>query len=190
MGLFDWIVGTAGRDAGIQLLPQVIELPAVDSRWTVAWEPDADARLIRSAQQQRLTLTHGRALDAIAALQHWLKAEGRRHLPDWLALVAADTGHRYTTVSVRLQRSRWGSCSSSGRISLNAKLLMLPPDAVRYVLVHELAHTVHMNHSRAFWSEVARHQPDWREQVRVVKAKTPALPAWVHAHAKPPANLR
>jgi len=47
-----------------------------------------------------------------------------------------------------------------------------------------------MNHSRAFWSEVARHQPDWREQVRVVKAKTPALPAWVHAHAKPPANLR
>jgi predicted metal-dependent hydrolase len=95
-----------------------------------------------------------RALDAIADLQHWLKREARRHLPDWLALVAEDTGHRYQRVSVRLQRSRWGSCSSRGTISLNAKLLMLPRMR-RYVLVHELCHTLHMNHSPAFWDKLA-----------------------------------
>ena len=178
MGMFDWIVRAGIEDASAQLLPQRIELPAIDNSWVVEWRPGQSAGLACSRVRGCLTLGHPRALDAVGSLQHWLKAEARRHLPDWLALVAEDTGHRYQRVSVRLQRGRWGSCSSRGTISLNAKLLMLPPDAVRYVLVHELCHTLHMNHSAAFWDEVTRHQPDWRQQARQIRALHRSLPPW------------
>lgn len=178
MGMLDWMVRTGVRDPGAGLVPRCIELPAIDSRWDIDWRPGATDRLEVCRPQTRITLGQPRALDAIASLQHWLKAEARRHLPEWLALVAQDTGHRYQRVSVRLQRSRWGSCSSRGTISLNARLLLLPPDAVRYVLVHELCHTLHMNHSRAFWDEVARHQPDWQRQMRLIRALQRDLPAW------------
>ncbi len=178
MGMFDWIIRAGIQDASAQLLPTRIELPAVDRAWVVEWRPGAAAVLEHARADGRITLGHPRALEAIGSLQHWLKAEARRHLPDWLALVAKDTGHRYNRVSVRLQRGRWGSCSNSGTISLNAKLLMLPPDAVRYVLVHELCHTLHMNHSPAFWAEVTRHQPDWRQQTRQIRALQRELPVW------------
>ncbi|MBU3693440.1 MAG: M48 family metallopeptidase [Rhodocyclaceae bacterium] len=183
MGMFDWIVRAGVQDASARLLPQRIDLPAIDSAWEVDWRPGAAPGLEISRLRSRVALGHPRALDAIGGLQHWLKLEARRHLPDWLALVAKDTGHRYQRVSVRLQRSRWGSCSSRGTISLNAKLLMLPPDAVRYVLVHELCHTLHMNHSRAFWDEVTRHQPDWARQARQIRALQRGLPTWTNVRA-------
>lgn len=172
-----WFGGTL-HDPVARLVPQRIELTAIDSIWAVDWRPGAVDGLLVSRPQTRITLGQPQALDAVASLQHWLKAEARRHLPEWLSLVARDTGHRYQRVSVRLQRSRWGSCSSRGTISLNARLLLLPPDAVRYVLVHELCHTLHMNHSRAFWDEVARHQPDWRHRVGQIRALQQDLPAW------------
>lgn len=185
MGMFDWIVRAGIQDASAQLLPQRIDLPAVDSNWTVEWRPERNAGLDCSRASNHITLGHTHALDAVSNLQHWLKLEARRHLPDWLAVVAEDTGHRYQRVSVRLQRGRWGSCSSRGTISLNAKLLMLPPDAVRYVLVHELCHTLHMNHSAAFWAEVTRHQPDWRQQARHVRTLHRGLPAWTQVATRP-----
>jgi len=183
MGMFEWIVRAGIQDASAQLLPQRVELPAIDCSWEVEWKPTLGVGLECSRVRGRLVLGHPRALDAVGSLQHWLKAEARQHLPEWLALVADDTGHRYQKVSVRLQRGRWGSCSSSGTISLNAKLLMLPPDAVRYVLVHELCHTLHMNHSPAFWAEVARHQPDWRQQARQIRALQRSLPVWTRVRA-------
>jgi predicted metal-dependent hydrolase len=150
MSMFDWMVRAGIEDASVQLFSQRIDLPAIDDSCTVEWQPGQSAGLESCRIRNRLSLSDSRALDAIGNLQHWLKLEARLHLPDWLELVAQDTGHRYRRVSVRLQRSRWGSCSSTGTISLNAKPLMLPPDAVHYVLVHELSHTVHRNHSRAF----------------------------------------
>jgi predicted metal-dependent hydrolase len=180
MGMFDWMVRAGIEDASVQLLPQRIDLPAIDDGCTVEWQPGQSAGLESCRIRNRLSLSDSRALDAIGNLQHWLKLEARRHLPDWLELVAQDTSHRYRRVSVRRQRSRWGSCSSTGTISLNAKPLMLPPDAVHYVLVHELSHTVHRNHSRAFWDEVARHQPDWRQQVRGIRALQKTLPTWAN----------
>jgi predicted metal-dependent hydrolase len=180
MGMFDWMVRAGIEDASVQLLPQRIDLPAIDDSCTVEWQPGQSAGLESCRIRNRLSLSDARALDAIGNLQHWLKLEARRHLPDWLELVAQDTSHRYRRVSVRRQRSRWGSCSSTGTISLNAKPLMLPPDAVHYVLVHELSHTVHRNHSRAFCDEVARHQPDWRQQVRGIRALQKTLPTWAN----------
>ena len=66
-------------------------------------------------------------------------------------------------ITVRTQRSRWGSCSAQGNLSFNALLLLAPPEVLDYVVVHELCHRREMNHSPRFWAEVERLVPDWRQ---------------------------
>ena len=92
----------------------------------------------------------------VSALRRWLMRRARQTLPDCLERVAAETRLDFATVSIRGQRSRWGSCSATGDISLNYQLLFLPPHLLRHVLVHELCHTVELNHSPRFWRTVAR----------------------------------
>lgn len=72
------------------------------------------------------------------------------------------TGGNYTSITVRDQRSRWGSCSSRGTLSFNYRLLFAPPKVLDYVVVHELCHLTHMNHSKDFWNLVEQIMPDYR----------------------------
>ncbi len=98
-----------------------------------------------------------------AKLDHWLKQQARLHLLPMLFTLQAQTGLRYHKASIRLQRSRWGSCSARGTISLNARLLYYPYDVVRYVMIHELCHLKELNHSRRFWRLVESFEPRYRE---------------------------
>lgn len=70
----------------------------------------------------------------------------------------------YSTLSIRDQKSRWGSCSSRGTLSFNYRLIFAPPQVLDYVVVHELCHLTHMNHSRDFWQLVARIMPEYKQQ--------------------------
>jgi predicted metal-dependent hydrolase len=72
----------------------------------------------------------------------------------------------YGRVSVRDQATRWGSCSTSTNLAFNWRLVLAPPEVLDYVVVHELAHLVEMNHGPAFWALVGRHCPDWRHSKR------------------------
>ena len=78
------------------------------------------------------------------------------------------------SVSIRLSnaRSRWGSCHTSGRISLNWRLIHLPSHLIDYVVVHELAHLVEMNHSPRFWAVVARVIPDYAARRREIRKES------------------
>lgn len=78
-------------------------------------------------------------------------------------------GVSYGTVTVREQKTRWGSCSAKGNLNFNWKLVLMPPEILDYVVVHELAHRLQMNHSAAFWAEVGKILPDYRERRQWLK---------------------
>ena len=77
---------------------------------------------------------------------------------------APPLGVSYGRIQVRDQRTRWGSCSTTGTLSFNWRLVLAPFDVLDYVVVHELCHLVEANHSRRFWKLVERRRPDWRAQ--------------------------
>ncbi|MDE5589484.1 MAG: M48 family metallopeptidase [Acetatifactor sp.] len=72
------------------------------------------------------------------------------------------TGGSYTSVTIRDQKTRWGSCSSRGTLSFNYRLIFAPPTVLDYVVVHELCHLTHMNHSKEFWNMVGSVMPDYK----------------------------
>ena len=73
-------------------------------------------------------------------------------------------GISYGMISIREQKTRWGSCSSKGNLNFNWKLILMPEEILDYVVVHELAHRKEMNHSRAFWAIVEQVLPDYQER--------------------------
>jgi hypothetical protein len=163
-------------------LPPEISLPAVGARWTVTARPTAarNARVVQVPPDGLVVA--GLIADPAAcrhALRRWLLRQGQLHLPPRLAAVSHERGLPYARSTVRLARSRWGSCSRLGVISLNARLLLLPPIVVDYVLVHELCHTRVPNHSPAFWRLVARHCPAYPDHRAALRAAGKQLPAWI-----------
>nr|VFJ54247.1 MAG: hypothetical protein BECKDK2373C_GA0170839_104231 [Candidatus Kentron sp. DK] len=97
------------------------------------------------------------------SLEKWYRRQARSFLPARLNALAGRVGTKSPSkVSIRGQKTRWGSCSGKGHISLNWRLMLLPRELVDYVLIHELCHLYHMNHSPEFWALVARAVPGWK----------------------------
>jgi predicted metal-dependent hydrolase len=88
-------------------------------------------------------------------------------------------GLPYRRLAIRRQRTRWGSCSTRGTISLNCCLLFQRPEVVRYLLIHEMSHVRHMNHSARFWELVSRYCPDFRRLDRELLDGWRCVPSWV-----------
>ena len=109
-------------------------------------------------------------------LEAWFRREARRILPTRLAEIACHIGLYPTKVTIRAQRTIWGSCSAKGRISLNWRLVLVPGMIADYVLLHELCHLEHLNHSKAFWTRVGSMMPDYRHRRERLKRMQSTLP--------------
>jgi predicted metal-dependent hydrolase len=169
-------------------LPRFIELRSIGKRWDVRYRHDpqgrgaARCRVHDSVLEVSTREANGRGAEA--ALRSWLLDEADYHLAPWLLRESQAVGRRPTSVQVRLQRTRWGSCSNSGTVSLNAALLFLEPPLVRYLFVHELCHLIALNHSHKFWSAVARYEPDYEALDRRLTAAWSEIPLWAHPAAR------
>lgn len=104
-----------------------------------------------------------------------LRREAKAYLPKQLAALSHEHSFTYERIRFSHASGRWGSCSSGGTISLNIALMKLPDELIRYVLIHELCHTRQMNHSDAFWAEVAALDPHYKLHKRQIAKYTPAV---------------
>jgi predicted metal-dependent hydrolase len=139
-------------------------------RVTVPWRGSrAEAERFLVARREWIARERHRRELALGAtrvppeVEAHLRRQAARELPLRLSELAGTHGFAVKTVSVRNQRTRWGSCSPSGRISLNWRLIQLPPAVRDYVLLHELTHLRHLDHSARFWRELARLCPNHAE---------------------------
>jgi hypothetical protein len=151
---------------------------------TLIIRPAAIARpnVARHGQQIIASLPEGSSPDDPAASRsirdvviEALRIEAKSYLPKRLAYLARQGGYSYDKVRFSHASGRWGSCSSNGTISLNIALMKLPFELIDYVLVHELSHTVHMNHSSEFWEVVEQGDPHYKAHRRELKKETPSI---------------
>lgn len=91
-------------------------------------------------------------------------------IPQRVAYFSERMGVDYGRITIREQKTRWGSCSSKGNLNFNWKLVLLPMELLDYVVVHELAHRIEMNHSPEFWLVVEKELPEYREMRSQLKA--------------------
>jgi predicted metal-dependent hydrolase len=175
-------LSTIGR--GDSLPPQELALPAIGRTIPIEYH-------VSDCLRPRVTLSESGVLHVrgpvgdhprvAQALRAWLMDFGQATLAAELERVAHETGFSFRRAQIRRQRTRWGSCSISGTISLNVCLLFLRPDIVRYLLVHELCHTRHMNHSARYWALVEIHEPNYRQLDRELLRGWRHVPAWMFA---------
>ena len=102
-------------------------------------------------------------------MEKYYREQARKKLKERTEYFAGKMGVSYERISIRAAKTRWGSCSGKGNLNFHWKLILMPPQVLDYVVVHELAHRKEMNHSPAFWAEVERILPDYREQRKWLK---------------------
>jgi predicted metal-dependent hydrolase len=101
--------------------------------------------------------------------EKWLRNEAKKLLQARCEFFAKEMNLVYQKVSIGNQKERWGSCSENGDIRLNWRLILLPLALIDYVVIHELAHLVHLNHQPAFWQVVEKYAPDYKNQRKTLR---------------------
>lgn len=166
----DWIAGRliefdAVRDLVQQTTParpQAFDLPALAESWRVEYKATRALTVGARTDRPGRIQVSGAIDDAEAcraALRRWLARHAKTALSPGLSSLAQQQGLEYMDLAIKNQRTRWGSCTAQGRISLNCKLLFLPRELARYVMVHELCHLLEPNHSDRFWALVRALEP-------------------------------
>lgn len=108
-------------------------------------------------------------------LKRWYRAQALHRLQERVAVLGAQMGIGWRRIRIGDQRTRWGSCSATGALSFNFRLVMMPLPVLEYVIVHELCHRRYLCHHPHFWRALARHQPDYRASIAWLREHGPWL---------------
>jgi predicted metal-dependent hydrolase len=163
------------------LPPEELSLSAIDEHWRCSELPSCGRLRLHELEQGSLQMrgvTPDREHTRRVILR-WLIRHAALRFETPLRELAAQMRLTAGALQIRCQRTRWGSCSRRGTISLNVCLLFQRPQVLRYLMIHELSHLRHMNHSARFWDEVARYEPDWKALDRELQQGWRRVPTWV-----------
>ncbi len=181
----DWLLQTLARiradharHQALRIAPDEVILPALDERWQTEYRDGARNSWWERAGRGLLVQHREGEWDVV--LHRWLAERARRTLGPQLLALAGELDFTCHGFAIRAQKTRWGSCSARKVINLNWRLLFLPPEQVRYLMIHELCHTVHLNHSRRYWALVAAKEPGYRELDAALRRANRLVPAWAY----------
>lgn len=167
------------KEARTDLNPTSIALAATGNSWKVIYRVINDKESVAITETSTTLEVPQNAADAFwtaTVLQEWLHQKALEYLPKHLNDVSTKLKLSYNTVSIKRQKTRWGSCSIRGNINLNRNLMLIPPEVVDYVLHHELAHLKVLSHSSNFWEELGRSLPQYKKCLALLKAQK--IPEW------------
>ncbi len=181
----EWIVSSLAqvRERLEGLAPEEIELRASGRRWGVEYRATSSGGIAIAERGSATLLVKGNVGDSYQialALRRWLSGKAHEDLVPWLRVVSQELSLPFGKVLVKGQRTRWGSCSPHKTISINRNLLFLPAPLVRYVLVHELVHTIQLDHSPKFWELVVERLPDSKILEKEAKEAWHYVPSWAY----------
>lgn len=132
-------------------------------------------------EKRVVLIPHEAPQAVISFVREWLREEARSFLGKKLSRMAREHGFMFSSLCIRFQKTRWGSCSCKGKISLNAGLLFLPEPLTDYILAHELCHTRVMSHSQEFWKQLFKVDPDALAKDKAMRKAWRHIPAWLYA---------
>lgn len=162
----------------VQAIPDSLYLALLNEFWLIETIA-TDTSSVSLEEKPDFTLRLEGCIDNIDLVKKvinlWCKNKCRKLFNSMLENIAEEYGFHYKRLSIRSQKTRWGSCSSSKSINLNSKLLFMPEDVVRYVMIHELCHTIEMNHSSRFWKLVEECDPNYQLHKRLLKEEGRSL---------------
>lgn len=180
----EWIDARVQESRAQQALlapPTELLLPAIERSILVDYRHEAGVPRLRELGMRQL-LIRGAIIEPVRwsrLLGSWLTHLAQQELQGRLQHLAQDFGFSFERLQIRRQRTRWGSCSSSGTISLNVCSLFLRPEILRYLMIHELCHTRHMNHSQRFWHLVEQCEPGYRQLDKELSSAWRHVPVWM-----------
>lgn len=163
-------------------LPTSVRLPGIERSFCVRYQRDDGSKSVRYRVSGNTVVLSGRTADeslCVNALKRWLTALAKKEYLPRLRSLSALTNNPFRKLHVRGQKTCWGSHSSTGTISLNYCLMFLGPRHLRYVMIHELCHARHMNHSQRFWRLVGSFEPEYRRLDKDLNGSWKHIPTWV-----------
>lgn len=163
-------------------VPERIVLRAIGEEWPVDYRATEAPWVAAVEQRGNRLLVYGNIENTHAckaALKRWLNRKMQTHLVPYLEQLARERGVTLRRILVKAQKTRWASCSRRGTICLNLKTLFINQDLIRYIFIHELCHTVHMNHSARFWALVQKNECDFKEKNAALRAAWRFVPTWL-----------
>ena len=161
--------------------PTSINLPAIQETWNVKYIPtpgkpltvheDEDCSLVVSGESEA-------PYNISEALNSWMRQKAQEIFIPWVSQISKEYSLPFNKITIRRQKTRWGSCSSNKSLNLNQNLLFLPAPLASYVMTHELAHTKHHNHSPAFWKYLNTLLPDSKRLQKETVGSYRQVPKW------------
>jgi predicted metal-dependent hydrolase len=126
-------------------------------------------RVVLQGEKAYITMPENNEILLRQVSESWYRWAAKELFTERVQILAEQMGVKYQKIFIKNQKTRWGSCSSKGNLNFNMRLVMAPPEIVDYIIIHELAHLVEMNHSKSFWQLVEHHCPDYKKYLAWLK---------------------
>ncbi len=162
-------------------LPNKLSFPALQQCWKIEYVDNVINKRPLILERPEYTLVYfGKNNDQlkIKKVRQWCQNKAQQFLQQRMVELSTEYKFSFNKLSFRHQRTLWGSCTQAKNINLNYKLIFLPVHLIDYILIHELAHTIHLNHSRKFWELVERFIPNYKKCCKELRNTTKLIPNW------------